>query len=135
MHVSRRPRKLTIDFFFRNNSLDLINRCCPRIPRSLSLVISKIVREFIKLNIGDVCEVSSRMAGIERGDALALNQCNRESRFLQEIRCGDAGYARPDHENSDIDILLQRRESFNRRAINPKRNRGHHSANRLKKGI
>ena len=99
------------------------------------MVVSKIVREFVELNIGDVCQVSGRMAGIERGDALALNQCNRESRFLHEIRCRDAGYASPDHKNVDIHVLLQRRESFNRRAINPKRNRGHHPANRLKKEI
>ena len=99
------------------------------------MVISKIVREFVELNIGDVCQVSGRMAGIERGDALALNQCNRESRFFQEMRCRDAGYTGPDHKNIDIHIPLQRRESFDRRAINPKRNRSHHPANRLKKWI
>ena len=82
MQVRRRHYKLTIDFLFRNNSLDLINRCCACIPRSLSVVISKTVREFVELYIGDVGQMSGRMAGIERGDTLALNQGNSEAGFF-----------------------------------------------------
>ena len=106
MHIRRHTRKLAIDPFVLNNSLDLIDRSGASVPRRLSVIVAKIMCQFLQFDVGDIGEVSSRVASIHRSDLLALGQRHRETGLLQEICCCNTGDTCADDNDVDVHVLF-----------------------------
>ncbi len=65
VHVRWHARKLALDPFLPDNSLDLVDRGCARVPCSLGMIVAKIVCQFLQFDVGDICEVSSGVASVD----------------------------------------------------------------------
>ena len=65
MQEGRDAREFTLDLFPCDNSLNLLDRGFARVPGGLRVVLAEIPCQFVQLDVGNISEMSSCMAGID----------------------------------------------------------------------
>ena len=65
MKVAWHTSDLALNLFLSDDPLDFIDRGCARVPGGLGVVLAKIACQLLQLDVGDIREVGSCMAGID----------------------------------------------------------------------